>query len=61
MRAKGGAIFKWLRDTRALFLLNYDNVYLEIFSRILLISNYVIFLVQICIGNHMISSAIWNK
>ena len=45
--ALDGAIFPWLRDTRAFLLLNH----LEIFSYILL-SNHVIFLVQFGINKH---------
>ena len=43
-----GAIFPWLRDTRAFLLLNH----LEVFSYVLLISNHKIFLVQFGINKH---------
>ena len=45
MRALGGAIFTWLRDTSALLLLDYDNAISKwIILWMLLTSNHMIFL-----------------
>ena len=46
--ALDGAIFPWMRDTRAFLLLNH----LEIFACILSTSNQMIFLVQFGINKH---------